>query len=164
MAAAGFGGTIIGLWVLFLLRWLAGFDLIALLTRNQPVSPMFALTLAAVGTIVLTPWGFLFTRRRLHLAQNGIEGTATISKVGSIGYAHDSVHASWPIRYTYEYNGQTYAGAADLEEKRLNELEEGDGIAVLVDPNKPQRSALMEQVLPVRVEAKPRDPRIASAR
>ncbi len=159
----GFGAAIVLAWIFFLVHALANIDLVALLTRGNPSPTWLSLALAVAVTVVAAPSSVIYVRRRLHLAQHGVEVSALVTRVGPVGYGPDRKFTTWPVRYRYEFQGQTYTGAVDIEEDRLAGKQEGDTILVLVDPDRPARSALMEDVLLQRKgsDAKPAAQRVA---
>ncbi|WP_254509751.1 DUF3592 domain-containing protein [Anatilimnocola floriformis] len=136
-----FGGPVLLLFLLYALR-LCGIDPLNKRGDEEGVSSNLYLAFAIIGTLICVPWCLWRIRKSLYLARYGVE---VIGQMTSIGLVQMKGMRSMHYRYTYLRS--TYAGATEIVASAVERYQQSPQIRLLVDPAKPQRAMLYNEVL-----------------
>jgi hypothetical protein len=128
-------------WTMFLIKALFGIDVMTYVSQMEAMSVSTWLYLALGATPILIGYGWYAARKRLGLADHGVEVLGSVVSVGKIAQ-----HGMLPVRYRYRYQNASYSGAMDLLEKDAQALGEAGRIRLIVNSRKPGQSDLYEHV------------------
>lgn len=105
--------------------------------RLVEIDSSMAAIMIVLAVVVTILFGSLASKRISGIKQVFRSGPEVKGRIQDIAFVKDRGR----VEYEYEYNGQTYqAGNAIWKNKETRQLQAGDKITVIVDPDKPSRA------------------------
>ena len=103
------------------------------------VGPTLAIILLVVAAALTILLGWLVARRVSSIRRVITSGPEVNGHILSVGFVKDRGR----VEYEYEFQGKTYvAGNAIMKNKQTEQIQTGDEVNLIVDPEKPSRAFL----------------------